>query len=182
MENSDFFLPAIGISRNCVKMCKIIFLCFAGWVILKKYVSLRTLIDGMEDIKHAGIVESVSGDTIRVRIVQESACASCHASGHCMAAEAREKYIDCRAEEPLAEGDRVTVEVSEKMGWIAVLLSFVLPLVLLVCILWIAELWLEETWAGTIALCSLLPYYGMLALLKKKIKKRFDFVARKRDV
>jgi positive regulator of sigma E activity len=45
-------------------------------------------------IKHDGIVIAVNGDgTVRVRIVQTSACASCKAKAMCASAESKEKEI-----------------------------------------------------------------------------------------
>ena len=46
-----------------------------------------------EKIKHSGVVESVDGDCMKVRILQTSACAGCKAAGVCNAAEKKEKVI-----------------------------------------------------------------------------------------
>ena len=81
--------------------------------------------------------------------------------------------------EPLQPGDKVVVEVEQRLGWLAVLLAFVLPFLLMTAVLWIAGMRWTETVAGTVALCSLLPYYGVLALFKGKLKRKFNFSARK---
>lgn len=132
-----------------------------------------------ETIEHKGIVESVSGQEVHVRIVQASACSACHAAKSCMAADAREKFIDCMAEEPLAVGDEVVVSVSQKQGWLAVLLSFVLPFCLMMLVLWLMGKFFSEPVAGTVALVSLLPYYLIIWLLRGKLKKNFEFTAKK---
>ena len=133
----------------------------------------------MQTISHTGIVESVNGTEAHVRIMQSSACSGCHAAKSCMAADAREKYIDCVMLEPLQVGDEVTVEIEQKVGWLAVLYAFVLPFLLLMLMLWLMGKFFSESIAGTIALCSLLPYYGVIALLRKRIKQRFVFTAKK---
>ncbi len=141
---------------------------------------MRTLRKIMsESIKHEGIVESVSGGSVHVKIAQASACSACQVKGSCMAADAQEKYIDCNALEVLQAGDRVVVEVERSLGWLAVLLAFVFPFLLLMLVLCIGNMYLQETVAGTIALCSLLPYYAVLALFKGRIKKKFRFTARR---
>ena len=140
---------------------------------------MRSSCNMSEVIEHKGIVESVSGAEVHVRIVQASACSGCHAKQNCMAADSREKYIDCLSNEPLVVGDEVVVSVSQKQGWIAVLLSFVLPFCLLMLMLWLMGKFFSEPVAGTIALCSLLPYYLVIWLLRGKIKKNFEFTARK---
>ncbi len=132
-----------------------------------------------EAIEHKGVVESVSGNAVHVRILQSSACGACSAAKSCMAADVREKFIDCVADEELQAGDEVMVSVSQKQGWLAVLLSFVLPFCLLMFVLWLAGKFFSETVAGTLALCSLLPYYIIVWLSRNKIKKNFEFKAKK---
>ena len=46
------------------------------------------------NIKHLGIVESIDGSHVRVKILQSSACSSCSAKSHCNVSETKEKIID----------------------------------------------------------------------------------------
>ena len=56
-------------------------------------------------IKHDGIVIAVNGDgTVRVRIVQTSACAACKAKAMCASAESKEKEIVAIGDGLLAMG------------------------------------------------------------------------------
>ncbi len=132
-----------------------------------------------DEIRHEGVVVSVQGTEARVRIVQNSACSGCQAKSMCTAAESKEKMIDCRMMEPLAVGDKVMVTVARRLGWTAVLLAFVLPFVLLMVSVWGLTTWLGEALGGTLGLCVLVPYYGVLAACKGKIQRRFDFWANK---
>lgn len=133
-----------------------------------------------QDIQHEGIVVSVNSGGVRVRIEQTSACRECQASGMCAASDKQDKYIDCRSVESLQEGDRVMVTAARKMGFLAVLLAFVFPFCLLLGLVALLDLWIEdEGIAGMVALCSLLPYYGVLALCKRRMKKHFVFYAHK---
>lgn len=133
-----------------------------------------------QDIQHEGIVVSVNSGGVRVRIEQTSACRECQASSMCVASDKQDKYIDCQSAEPLQEGDRVMVTATRKMGFLAVLLAFVFPFCLLLGLVALFDLWIaDEGVAGTLALCSLLPYYGILALCKGKMKKNFVFYAHK---
>ena len=45
-------------------------------------------------IKHAGVVDGVEGECVRVRILQSSACSACKVAAHCNASETKEKIID----------------------------------------------------------------------------------------
>jgi sigma-E factor negative regulatory protein RseC len=126
-------------------------------------------------IKHDGIVIAVNGDgTVRVRIVQTSACASCKAKAMCASAESVEKEIDAMGDGLLAIGDEAEVIVAEKIGWKAIFLAYILPFILLLGSVLVFNEFLKEEIAGTIALCTMGVYYIVLGLFKNKLQKQFS--------
>ena len=128
-------------------------------------------------ISHSGIIESIDEGCIHVRIVQASACAACKVAGYCNAAESKEKIVDVyKPAGNLKVGDAVTVTASSQIATQALLYGFAYPFVLLVVVL-VIVLWLtgNEAKAGVSALASLLPYYGVLYLLRDKHRERFAF-------
>ena len=128
-------------------------------------------------ISHSGIIESIDEGCIHVRIVQTSACAACKVAGYCNAAESKEKIVDVyKPAGSLKVGDAVTVTASSQIATQALLYGFAYPFVLLVVVLG-AALWLtgNEATAGLCALASLLPYYGVLYLLRNKHRESFAF-------
>jgi sigma-E factor negative regulatory protein RseC len=132
-------------------------------------------------IKHDGIVIAVNGDgTVRVRIVQTSACASCKAKAMCASAESVEKEIDAVSDGLLAIGDEAEVLVAEKIGWKAIFLAYILPFVVLLGSVLVLNEFIKEELAGTIALCAMGVYYIVLGFFKNKIQKGFSFTARKK--
>jgi len=132
-------------------------------------------------IKHDGIVIAVNGDgTVRVRIVQTSACASCKAKAMCASAESVEKEIDAMGDGLLAIGDEAEVIVAEKIGWKAIFLAYILPFILLLGSVLVFNEFLKEEIAGTIALCTMGVYYIVLGLFKNKLQKQFSFTAKKK--
>lgn len=132
-------------------------------------------------IKHDGIVIAVNGDgTVRVRIVQTSACASCKAKAICASAESVEKEIDAVSDGLLAIGDEAEVLVAEKIGWKAIFLAYILPFVVLLGSVLVLNEFIKEELAGTIALCAMGVYYIVLGFFKNKIQKGFSFTARKK--
>jgi sigma-E factor negative regulatory protein RseC len=132
-------------------------------------------------IKHDGIVIAVNGDgTVRVRIVQTSACASCKAKAMCASAESVEKEIDAMGDGLLAIDDEAEVIVAEKIGWKAIFLAYILPFILLLGSVLVFNEFLKEEIAGTIALCTMGVYYIVLGLFKNKLQKQFSFTARKK--
>ncbi|MFG6399076.1 MAG: SoxR reducing system RseC family protein, partial [Parabacteroides distasonis] len=46
-----------------------------------------------ESINHTGFVEKIDGDTVFVRITQQSACSGCHAQSMCSASEMKDKIV-----------------------------------------------------------------------------------------
>ena len=128
-------------------------------------------------ISHSGIIESIDERCIHVRIVQTSACATCKVASYCNAAESKEKIVDVyKPAGNLKVGDAVTVTASSQMATQALLYGFAYPFVLLVVVL-VAVLWLtgNEATAGLSALAALLPYYGVLYLLRKRHREQFAF-------
>lgn len=133
-----------------------------------------------ELIRHEGIVLATNGDIAHVEILQASACGTCSAKKMCMSAESQRKEMDARMLEPMQAGDRVEVMVTEKLGWKAVLLAYIMPFVVMVGIIAILNIYIQdETLIGTLALGGVAVYYIGLAFFRKRLQKQFSFTARK---
>ena len=130
------------------------------------------------DIRHEGVVNSIDGQRVTVRILQVSACSGCQASRICRAAESKEKLVEVEMSgaENLRVGQEVTVVAGERMGITAVLLAFGLPLLLLLLALITAMgLTGSEKLAAIASIGVLVPYYIVLFLCRGRIKKDFGF-------
>ena len=79
-----------------------------------------------DKIKHLGIVESINGSYLKVRIVQTSACSACSIKGHCSAAESKEKLIDVynKSGLPCQVGNQVMISGATSLGMKAVIVGF----------------------------------------------------------
>ncbi len=131
-----------------------------------------------EIVTHAGIVDSIDGNRVRVRIVQTSACAACKVAGHCNAAEAKEKLVDVLTADVTRwkVGDTVTVAASQQMATRALLLAFGLPLVLLLVVLFtVLAVTGREGLSALCGLAALVPYYAVLWLTRKRLQQRLAF-------
>ena len=129
-------------------------------------------------IKHLGIVESIQGSHLSVRIVQTSACAACSAKGHCSSADSKDKIIDIMdtAAASYQVGERVMVVGETSMGMMAVTLAFIIPFVLLIFSLFLfMSLIGNELYAALLSLAILVPYYFILWLNKTRLKQKFSF-------
>ncbi len=130
-------------------------------------------------ISHSGIVESVAGDCVKVRILQTSACAACKVAAHCNASESKVKIVDVlhvRDAASLKVGDQVMVCASRDVAGRALLLGFGLPFVILVAILVIVlQLSGNEGFAALAGIGALIPYYVGLWLCRDRIRQKLAF-------
>lgn len=128
-------------------------------------------------ILHNGIIERIEPPLVFVRIVQQSACSGCHAKSLCTVSESQVKTIeieDCSGQYKVDEEVRICG--SYAMGLQAVLLTFVVPLFLIVFSLFAGSLITgNEVIGGTGSLLILFPYYSILYVVRTKLKKKFTF-------
>ena len=134
-----------------------------------------------ELIRHEGIVLSINGEKAHVQIVQTSACSACKARSMCMSSESQSKEMDAIMLEPMKIGDKVEVEVRERLAWKAVLLAYILPFIVMIAIIAILDFatdWSEAV-VGTLSLCGIALYYIGLSVFRNRLQKQFSFTARK---
>ena len=144
-------------------------------------VELTNRITMSETIHHTGIVTRISQEAVFVRITQRSACSGCHAQVMCSASEQKDKLIEIPDRSGLYAVDE-TVEIygETRLGLEAVALAFVVPLILVVVAVALGlSLGWDESMSGLIGLLLLIPYYGLLYLLRDRLKKKFVFTIRK---
>lgn len=129
-------------------------------------------------IKHAGVVDGVEGECVRVRILQSSACSACKVAAHCNASEPKEKIIDVMDADAshYQKGDQVMVVADTAVGFRASLYGYLLPLILMVVTLvGVLAATHSEGLAALSALGILIPYYVLLFLMRNKLRNRLSF-------
>ena len=131
------------------------------------------------NIRHEGVIDSIEEGCVHVRILQTSACAACKVAGYCNAAESKEKIIDVfdTGKSGLKVGDAVVVSTSGDVAARALLWAFGVPFVWLVAVL-VLVLWQtgDEGLAAVSSLLSLIPYYGILFLMRHRMRRQMAFV------
>lgn len=132
-------------------------------------------------IDHEGIIDHIESDVAHVRIYSQSACSACHAKGVCGAADQEEKFVDINLHgAAYVKGERVHVQVARKLGFRAVALGYVLPFFLLMGVLIsLSAIGIDELKVGLFALLSIIPYYLVLYLYRRRIESAFTFSIRK---
>ena len=128
-------------------------------------------------IEHLGRVDAVTPTDIRVIITSQSACASCHAKGACTASDSSEKVVVItKSNHNFFVGEIVKVLLRRSLGYKALFLGYILPLIVLIVSLVIFTVaGINEGMAGLLSLLMLIPYYLILYLFKNAITKQFNF-------
>ncbi len=136
----------------------------------------------MKKIEHDGIVEQVCGDHIRVKIISESACSSCHARGACIMAGSKEKEIDIYSSGSYKAGDQVKVVGSSTQGMKAVWLAYILPLLLVLAVLIITYAFTgNEGISALLSITVLVPYFFIIRMYEKLFEKTFSFTIKTKN-
>jgi sigma-E factor negative regulatory protein RseC len=131
----------------------------------------------------SGTISAITTESIIVNIISVSACSGCTAKELCSAFERKEKLISVpNAGQNVQNGDKVNVIMKLSMGMKAVLLAYFMPVVIVIAILLLLlEIGTGELYAGIISLVSLVGYYFVIYLIRKKLQKQFYFYIEKAD-
>lgn len=134
-------------------------------------------------IEHSGVVESVEGSTVRVRIVAGSACGSCKARSACGMSEAQEKIVEVLTPDAAsyAAGDAVRVGVFRHAAGVAVALGYVGALAVLLAVLagGIAAFGWSEGESALAAVGGVVLYYALLWVFRRRIENTIHFTITK---
>lgn len=129
-------------------------------------------------IEHTGYIEEVISGQVKVRILSESACASCHAQGACTASDMKEKIIDVNSNGffDLVVGKKVIIQGQKSLGLKASLLAYIIPFILVFITLFLTYgLTQSEGIAGLLSLAILVPYFLIIKFFTSKLEKTFVF-------
>ena len=130
------------------------------------------------EISHRGRIVSVTPEFTTVEIVSESACAACHARGLCSLGDSKVKQVEVptRGWDNYTVGQEVSVVLRATMGHKAVWLAYVVPLLVMVAaLLGILSAGGSELLAGLGAIGAVAVYYGVIWLLRDRLRKEYVF-------
>lgn len=132
-----------------------------------------------EIVSHTGRVANVTPQSTTVVLLQEGACAGCHAAGLCGMAEWKEKAVevptDPRAHH--AVGDEVELVLRASMGMKAVWLAYFVPLLVLLAVTLglLLGAGVPEVPAALAGLGATAVYYGLLWLFRGRLQNEYVF-------
>ena len=134
----------------------------------------------MAGVKHLGEVIRIEGDVVAVRMTVNSACSACHAKGVCGASEQTDKIVEVETTDAsmYKVGDSVEVALLQRdMGSKSVILAYVVPFfVLTLALVGALLLGASEGVAVLAAIAGVALWYGVLFLLRDKVKNRIKFI------
>jgi positive regulator of sigma E activity len=133
------------------------------------------------EVSHKGRIVSVGNGKVSVQIVSESACSACHAAGLCGASESRKKIVEVPVlgNASYSVGQEVEVCLARKMGLKAVLLSYVIPLlILMILVLSLSRFGLGELACGLASIGGIAVYYLILYLCRDHLAEGYVFYIR----
>lgn len=129
------------------------------------------------NIVHKGIIQSVRNDVVYISFIQQGGCAACNARSACSMVESLDQILElpCHGQK-VKVGEEVRVVISAYNGYKAVLLSYFVPLIILVVVLAAAVyLKVPESMAGLFSILSLIPYFLLLRLFRRNFKNNVSF-------
>lgn len=134
-----------------------------------------------DTIHHTGIIERIDPDKVYVKIVQQSACAGCHAKSMCNASESKDRIIEIDGlYNSFQLNEEVELQGRTTLGYLAVLYAFLLPLILLLAVVIICLESNRSEAVSALAGITVLPvYYSVLYFFRDKLKKKFVFAMKK---
>lgn len=132
-----------------------------------------------EKVSHSGVITNILDESIEVQILSKSACAACNIKSACNIAEMQEKKIMIPKpdDRQFSIGQNVTVSMTIKQGNKAVVYAYLIPAILIIVMVFTLNAFnIDEGLNAMISVGSLIPYYLILFLLRKKLKSKFEYI------
>lgn len=136
------------------------------------------------EVCKSGIVTRVDEHKIVVSLIRTEACGSCQLKGTCHSTTSKVQEVDVPRKhgQNFEVGEKVEVVISEGKAVLAVVLSFVIPVFLLLTVFLIVKsLQWNDGFSALVAVGVTAVYYFVLYLMKSKLGKTFHFTLRKND-
>ena len=127
----------------------------------------------MNNISKEGEIIALTDKIVKVRYLCASACRNCPAQNLCPSHENQNKEIEImRDKDKIYQiGDKVMINLQERSGWLAIIVAYIIPLVIILGFISYAttERWSELTTA-TIGLLIVPVYYILLNRMSKRLQ------------
>lgn len=137
-------------------------------------------------MEHEARVLEVMADQrcVEVEMIVSSACGACKAKGVCGSSESEARRVTAYTDHPelYKEGDMVTVSIEQIMGYKAIVLSYIVPLVVMLLALALTHSRWGDLVAGLSALGACALYYIILSFFRNRLEKVIVVSVKKWDL
>lgn len=134
------------------------------------------------NIDHIGFICRIEDGKAYVSLARASSCLSCAAKSLCAEGSTEKSSFEIPVKNnKWLPGDEVVVRMHTSRGFLALILAYLLPCIMVVTALLAAiGAGLSESVAGVLSLAILIPYYGSLRLFRKWMHRTFSLTIVKR--
>lgn len=130
-------------------------------------------------MEHEAVVVEVIAEQKRVDVemVVSGACGSCKAKAVCGGGESQVRQVAAYTDHPelYNVGDRVVISIEQIMGYKAIVLSYIVPLIVMLVALALTHSRYGDLVAGVSALGACALYYIVLAFFRKRLERVIVF-------
>lgn len=130
-------------------------------------------------VTQLGLVAHVYDSAVDIDLVRGAACGGCAAKSVCVADHTAERRtVRARVVGRVRVGEQVLVHMEERVGWLTVALTFIVPLCVAVATLFaLLPQVSRQEFAGLAALAALVPYYLILRMAQPALERAVQFWA-----
>lgn len=130
-------------------------------------------------MEHEARITAVYPEEKRVEaeMIVSSACGSCKAKAVCGGSDSQAREVSAYTDHPeiYKVGDEVTISIEQIMGYKAIVLSYIVPLVVMLLTLLATHSRYGDLVAGLASLGACALYFVVLAFFRKRLEKVIVF-------
>ncbi len=131
-------------------------------------------------ISHIGIVQSVDGQEVTVKMTVESACAACHAKSLCGVSDSKDKIVKAVnvSDAHFEVGEKVNVEMRQSLAMKAIVICYLLPFIVLLTTFCVMSYFCQNELVNVlVTFAAVAAYFFFIWLFNHKIERNVTFIA-----
>lgn len=131
-------------------------------------------------INHIGIVQSIDGQEITVKLTVQSACASCHAKSICGVSDSKDKIVKAVivSDEHFEVGEKIAVEMRQSLAMKAIVICYLLPFIVLITTFCVMSYFCQNELVNVlVTFAAVAAYFFFIWLFNHKIERNVTFIA-----
>ena len=131
-------------------------------------------------ISHIGIVQSVDGQEVIVKMTVESACAACHAKSLCGVSDSKDKIVKAVnvSDAHFEVGEKVNVEMRQSLAMKAIVICYLLPFIVLLTTFCVMSYFCQNELVNVlVTFAAVAAYFFFIWLFNHKIERNVTFIA-----